>query len=146
MDGHNPYPSNYRGCTNVKDKMQRRNILQQDDNGKKVSSNFVIAGQSFVTALCSKTEQQSEKGTLEQQQTWVDKAGILPPRRQQQENKQPGHSAQAKNVNRLSLNHTFKLATVVQKIMRELSAAVAEEDKIMANTNIIINLMKQSGH
>jgi hypothetical protein len=30
--------------------------------------------------------------------------------------------------------------------MREFNGAVAEEDKIVANTKIVLNLMKQNGH
>jgi hypothetical protein len=39
----------------------------------------------------------------------------------------------------------FKVATVVQQIMTELSGAVSEEDKIAAITKIVLNLMKQDG-
>jgi hypothetical protein len=35
---------------------------------------------------------------------------------------------------------------VVQQIMTEFSGAVTEEDKIVAITKIVLNLMKQDGH
>jgi hypothetical protein len=38
------------------------------------------------------------------------------------------------------------VVTVVQQIMTEFSGAVSEEDKIVAITKIVLNLMKQDGH
>jgi hypothetical protein len=35
---------------------------------------------------------------------------------------------------------------VVQQIITEFSGAVTEEDKIVANTKIVLNLFKQRGH
>jgi hypothetical protein len=40
----------------------------------------------------------------------------------------------------------LRVVTVVQKIMTEFSGAVSEEDKIVAITKIVLNLMKQDGH
>jgi hypothetical protein len=40
----------------------------------------------------------------------------------------------------------FKVATGVQQIMTELNGAVSEEDKIVAITKIVLNIMKQNGH
>jgi hypothetical protein len=37
----------------------------------------------------------------------------------------------------------FKVATVVQQIMTELSEAASEEDKIVSINKIVINLMKK---
>jgi hypothetical protein len=39
----------------------------------------------------------------------------------------------------------FRVATAVQRIMTELNGAVSEEDKIVAITRIVLNLMKQDG-
>jgi hypothetical protein len=40
----------------------------------------------------------------------------------------------------------MRVVTVVQQIMTELSGAVSEEDKLLANADIVFNLMKQNGH
>jgi hypothetical protein len=42
-------------------------------------------------------------------------------------------------------NGTLKIATVVQQIMRELSEAVPEKDKIIVITKTVLNLMKRNG-
>jgi hypothetical protein len=36
--------------------------------------------------------------------------------------------------------------TALQQIMKEFNGAMSEEDKIMAITKIVLNLMKQNGH
>jgi hypothetical protein len=56
-----------------------------------------------------------------------------------------GQSAQALNVNSALLNNMFRIITAVQQIMTELNEAMSEEDKIVAITRIVINLMKQDG-
>jgi hypothetical protein len=38
------------------------------------------------------------------------------------------------------------VVTDVQQIMTQFSGAVSEEDKIVAITKIVLNLMKQDGH
>jgi hypothetical protein len=40
----------------------------------------------------------------------------------------------------------LRVVTVVQQIVTEFSGAVSEEDKIVAITKIVLNLMKQDGH
>jgi hypothetical protein len=40
----------------------------------------------------------------------------------------------------------LRVVTAVQQIMTEISGAVTEEDKIVAITKIVLNLMKQDGH
>jgi hypothetical protein len=40
----------------------------------------------------------------------------------------------------------LRVVTVVQQITTEFSGAVSEEDKIVAITKIVLNLMKQDGH
>jgi hypothetical protein len=43
-------------------------------------------------------------------------------------------------------NNMLRTVTVVQQFMIEFNGAVSEEEKIMAITKIILNLMKQSDH
>jgi hypothetical protein len=51
-------------------------------------------------------------------------------------------SVQARNANSSSLSDMFTLvATIFQQIMRELNGAEAEEDRIMAITKIVLNLV-----
>jgi hypothetical protein len=40
----------------------------------------------------------------------------------------------------------LRVVTAVQQIMTEFNGAVSEEDKIMAITKIVLNLMKKDGH
>ena len=40
----------------------------------------------------------------------------------------------------------FKVAAIVQQIMTELNGAVTEEQKIVAITRIVLNLMKENCH
>jgi hypothetical protein len=40
----------------------------------------------------------------------------------------------------------LRVVTAVQQIMTEFNGAVSEEDKIVAITKIVLNLMKQDGH
>jgi hypothetical protein len=56
-----------------------------------------------------------------------------------------GQSVPVPTVNSQPLD-TVRVVTVVQQIMTELSGAVSEEDKIMAITRIVLNLMKNNGH
>jgi hypothetical protein len=39
----------------------------------------------------------------------------------------------------------FRVVTAVQQIMAEFSGAVSEEQKVLAITKIVSNLMKQNG-
>jgi hypothetical protein len=63
-----------------------------------------------------------------------------------QQAKPTGQSVQTSNVNSVSLDDIFKIATVVQQIMTELNGTVSEEGKIVAITKIVLNLMKHDGH
>jgi hypothetical protein len=40
----------------------------------------------------------------------------------------------------------LRVVTAVQQIMTQFNDAVSEEDKIVAITKIVLNLMKQNGH
>jgi hypothetical protein len=54
--------------------------------------------------------------------------------------------SQAPNVNSQPLENMLRVVTVVQQIMTEFSDAISEEDKIVAITKIVLNLIKQNGH
>jgi hypothetical protein len=69
---------------------------------------------------------------------------VPPPLRYNQE--VPSQSVQAPNANSSSVNDMFKVvALTFQQIMRELSGAKSEEDRIMAITKLVLKLMKQNG-
>jgi hypothetical protein len=55
-----------------------------------------------------------------------------------------GQSVQAPSVTTSSLDDMFKVAAIVQQIMTELNGAVSEENKIVAITKIVLNLIKQN--
>ena len=59
--------------------------------------------------------------------------------------KETGHSVQPPHANSQLLDNMLRVVTVVQQIMTEFNGAVSE-DKIMAITKIVLNLMKQNGH
>jgi hypothetical protein len=40
----------------------------------------------------------------------------------------------------------LRVVTVVQQIVTEFNGAVSEEEKIVAITKIVLNLMNQNGH
>jgi hypothetical protein len=61
---------------------------------------------------------------------------------QQQETGQPFRTA---IVNSQVLNNMLRAVTVVQQIMTQFNGTVSEEDKIVALTRIVLNLMKQNG-
>jgi hypothetical protein len=73
----------------------------------------------------------------------VGKMSAPPPSRHNQQ-QVPSQSVQAPDVNSSSLNDMFKVVTTVfQQIMRELNGAESEEDRIVAITKIVLQLMKQ---
>jgi hypothetical protein len=57
-----------------------------------------------------------------------------------------GQSVRARTVNSQPLDNMWRVVTVVQQIMTEFNGAVSEEDKIVAITKIVLNLVNQNGH
>jgi methionine-rich copper-binding protein CopC len=60
--------------------------------------------------------------------------------------KKIGQSVWAAIVNSQPLDNMLRVVTAVQQIMTEFNGAVSEEDKIVAITKTVLNLMKQNGH
>jgi hypothetical protein len=58
----------------------------------------------------------------------------------------PGQSVRYPTVSSHPLDNMLRVVPVVQQIMTEFNGAVSEEDKIVAITKIVLNLMKQNGH
>jgi hypothetical protein len=59
---------------------------------------------------------------------------------------QSGQSVWAPILHSQPLDNMLRVVTVVQQIMTEVNGAVSEEDKIVAITKIVLNLMKQNDH
>jgi hypothetical protein len=56
-------------------------------------------------------------------------------------------SVGAQNINSLPVdNSMLRIVNVVQQFMTEFNGAVSEEEKIVAITKIVSNLMKQNDH
>jgi hypothetical protein len=107
-------------------------------------SNNTKPGLSFAAALGNSNDQkqhQPQRASVAGP-TPVGKRSVPAPVRQ----KDAGQSVPATNVNSPPLANMFRVVTVVQQIMTEMNGLVSEEDKIVAITKIVLNLMKQNGH
>jgi hypothetical protein len=60
--------------------------------------------------------------------------------------KNAGQLVRAPTVSSQPLDNMLRVVTAVQQIMTEFNGAVSEEDKIVAITKIVLNLMKQDDH
>jgi hypothetical protein len=57
-----------------------------------------------------------------------------------------GQSVRTPIINNQPLDNMLRVVTAVHQIMTEFNDAVSEEDKIVAITKIVLNLMKQDDH
>jgi hypothetical protein len=92
--------------------------------------------------LCAVTQQQQPpiRQNHKVKPNTTDQRQFQPP------TQQTGQSVQAPTVHSSPLDDMFKVATVVQQIMTGLNGAVSEEEKIVAITKIVLNLMRRDGH
>jgi hypothetical protein len=102
-------------------------------------SNRITPGVSFAATFRGSPEQQQPKAN-QVPVTYPPAAGIkyIPAPALQLET---GDSVQAPNVNSQPLDNMLRVVTVVQQIMTEFNGAVSEEDKIVAITKIVLNIM-----
>jgi hypothetical protein len=141
------HPANYRGCRHVREELQRRKLQRtpKTTSGRVFSSNLTTPCVSFMAALQGSTAQQQRPQAC--QVPMADPpAGVkssTPAPGQQQKS---GQSVWAPIVNSQPLDSMFRVVTVVQQYMTEFIGAVSEEDKIVAITKIVLNLMQQDGH
>jgi predicted component of type VI protein secretion system len=116
-------------------------------------SSHTTPGLTFAMVLRSNTQQrQQQQPQLPQQpqqpsvaQACTARVGDLsaPPPLSHEQQQLPSQLDQAPNAISSSVNDMLKVvATVVQQIMTELIGAESEEDRIMAITKIVLNLMK----
>jgi hypothetical protein len=147
-EGEEPHPSNYRGCSHAREELRKKKLQRapKPPTGRVFSSRTTSPGVSFAAALRANTQQQQAPHLVPQaSKSKVAEMGTPAPVMVNQQQKESGQSAQASNVSSASLNNMFRVATAVQQIMTELNGAVSEEDKIVAITKIVLNLMKQDG-
>jgi hypothetical protein len=136
-------PSNYRGSSHAKEKFRRRNAQRTPKNitGRVVSSKYTMPGLSFAAALRKKAEQQQQHHPHRMPVAGpaaVEQPSVSTPVRQQR----ASHSVPSPDVNSLPLDNMFRVASVVQQIMREFNGSVSKEAKIVAITKTVLNLMK----
>jgi hypothetical protein len=143
-----PHPSNYRGCKLAKEMLRRK--LQKTParpaTGRVFQLRYTTPELSFAAALGISSRQQQQTAPHPAPQSHplpAGRSGVLPSTQQQQSVKETGQSVQESSP---LLSDMFKVATLVQQIMRELNGAVSEEDKIVAITKIVLQLMKHDGH
>jgi hypothetical protein len=112
------------------------------------SSNHTTPGLSFAAAVRCNTHKQQQSQLSSAAQACPSAVGEMsaPSPLRHSQLKVPIQSVQAPKGNNSSLNDMFKVVvTVFQRIMTELNATESEEDRIVANTKIVLKLMKQSG-
>jgi hypothetical protein len=143
MDGEEPHPSNYRGCSHAREEMQR---APKTTSGRVFSSNHATLGLYFAAALRRNTQKQQQPHPPPVAQACTATVGEMNDWRPLTHNQQlPSQSVKAPNVNSSSLNLLTLVATVFQHIMIELNGAESEEDRIVGITKIVLILMKQNG-
>jgi hypothetical protein len=143
-EGEKPHPANYRGCRHAKEELQKKKTQKSPKNttGRVFTSTPTTPGVSFAAALRGRKEDQQQPPAG---QVAVAAPGAVKPTPQQRQ-LPTGQSVRAQNVNSEPLDNMLRVVTVVQQIMTEFNGAVSEEDKIVAITKIVLNLMKQNGH
>jgi hypothetical protein len=131
LEGENPHPASYRGCSHANGELQRRRAQQapKGPSGRAFFSKFTSPQQSYAAALRQDKQHQIPQTTQTEQQ-------YLP----QKECQKIDLSVQAP-----SSSNNDSVATVVHQIMTKLTKAVSEEDRVMVITKLILNLMQQNG-
>jgi hypothetical protein len=131
QEGERPHPFSYRGCRHAKEESLRRKnqrSLNKGTSGRTFSSNYVTPGQSFAGALRSNPGQQPPMRQAQEAQGTAAEP-MRGPTSAAQQAKPAGQSVQTSNVNRTSLDDMFKVATVMQQTMTDLSGAVQKKEK-----------------
>jgi hypothetical protein len=113
--------------------------------GSVFSSNLATPDVSFAAAHRGGTAQQQPQARQVPGETPPHAgAKVSTPTLGDQQN--IGQSVRASTVSSQPLDTVLRVVTVVQQIMTEINGAVSEEEKIVAITIIVLNLMKQDGH
>jgi hypothetical protein len=142
LEGEKPHPANYQCCCHAKEELQKKSTqtAPKDTPGRVFSSNRTSPGVSFAAALrgIAKRVLQEPQELSAAQQAAEEQSAPTPAQSRQ--------SGRAQKANSQPLDDMMQLVTVAQQIMNELNGAVSEEDKLVAITKIVLNLMKQNGH
>jgi hypothetical protein len=149
-EGEKPHPSNYRGCRDAKEEMQRRQSQRTPKTpaGRVFSTKLATPGVSFAAALKGNPEEDQRQRPA--RQVSVAAPASAEPRAtkplRQQKSQPTGQLVQAPLVNSQPIDNMLKVLTVVQQIMTEVSGAQSQEEQIGAITKIVLKLMNQNGH
>jgi hypothetical protein len=128
VDGEEPHPSNYQGCSQTREEMRKRKLQRatKSISGRVFSSNQTTPGLSLAAALHRNTQHQQQPHLPMVVQACAATVGEMsapPPLRHNQQ--VPSQSVQAPNVNNSFLNEMFKVvATVFQQIMTEINGFI----------------------
>jgi hypothetical protein len=117
----------------------------QTTTGKLFTSNYRTSGLSFAEALRNNAGHQQQR-IPSQDPVAGPPAGIKLSTSASGQQQKSGQSVRAPIVNSQPLDNMLRVVTAVQQMMTEFSGAVSVEDKIVAITKIVLNLMKQNGH
>jgi hypothetical protein len=145
-DGEEPHPSNYRGCSHATEELRKKKSqgAPKPATARVFTSSFTNPGESIAAALrANKQQKQTPHHAPQAGNSKIPEMGT--PVMLQQQQKVTGQSAQASNVNSGSLDNMFKVTTATQQIMTGLNDAASEEEKIVAITRIVHNLMNYNG-
>jgi hypothetical protein len=128
VDGEEPNPSNYRGCTHTKDEMRKRMSQRTPKTkiGTVFSSSHTTSGLSFAAVQRSNTQQQQQPQPPPVAQTCTPSLEAQPTSIK---------SVQSPNANSSSLNDMSTVVTTIfQQIMIKLNGFELEVDGIMVVT------------
>jgi hypothetical protein len=146
-EGEKPHPANYRGCRHAREELQRRKAQRAPKTATgRVFSNLTTPGVSFAAALRGSAAQQQQQPQARQSPVADPPAGVNLSTPASGRPQNAGQSVRAPTVSSQPLDNMLRVVTAVQQIMTEFNGAVSEEDKIVAITKIVLNLMKQDGH
>jgi hypothetical protein len=125
-EGENPHPTNYQGCSHVKELQKRKSQrAPKTKTGRVFSSNLTTPVVSFMVLLQGSKEQEPRPQICE---VAVAGPATVEPKVSgpslQQDQQTTGQSVQAPNVTSVPLDNMLRVVTVVQQITTEFNGAV----------------------
>jgi hypothetical protein len=130
----------------VKEELQKKKSQRTPKTTtRRVFSNLTTPGVSFAAALRGSTTQQQQPQARQVPGT-NPPAGVKLSTPASGHQQKAGQSVQALTVDSQPLDNVLRVVTAVQQIMTEFNGVVSKEEKIVAITKIVSNLMKQDGH
>jgi hypothetical protein len=140
VEGEKTHPASYRVCSHAEGEQQRRNAqrVPKGFSGRRLFAKFTSAEQSYAAAFLQKAQQQQPQAP---QTNGRSVQYLVQQHLAQVEFQKTGLSVQSPSS---SHNDKLKVATVVRQIMKELSEAVSEEEKVMIVTMMVFNLLQRN--